>query len=166
MIAAAIDPSASPAQLRQLSSAELAALGERSLREHLLAQARTAHQEHGPLTPATLVAFLADRKYVRYPTRLAFEFGDMAAHQFAQPGLDPSNPPDGRILYLRPALRARPDWIALAVAYMTPLLNYGDIITDEHCLLFGATLQGLMTDEFYRQICAMADLAGAEQRFP
>ena len=33
-----------------------------------------------------------------------------------------------------PLLRERPDLLPLAVAYMIPLINYGDIISDEHCL--------------------------------
>ena len=49
----------------------------------------------------------------------------------------------------------------LAVAYMIPVINYGDIITDEHCLRYGATLLGMMEEEFYDAVCRMADYAGA-----
>jgi hypothetical protein len=104
---------------------------------------------------------------VRYPTRLVYEFGEMAMHQFAQPDFDYRNPDEnGRVLYPRPLLRARPDLVVLAVAYMTPLLNYGEIIKDENCVLYGATLLGLMEDEFYQKICALADFVGTESRFP
>ena len=151
--------------LRQLSSAELEDVGQQSLREHLLAQAIVAHQKHGPLTPENLDRLLNDPACVRYPTRLVFEYGEMAMHQFAQPDLDARNlEGNGRVLYLRPMLRDRPDFILLAVAYMIPTINYGDVIGDEHCLLYGATLLGLMEEEFYRQICTLADWVGAEQR--
>jgi hypothetical protein len=153
------------ADLRKLSSAELEQLGQQSLREHLVAQAIVAHQKHGPLTAAKLDALLHDPECLRHPVRLVFEFGEMAMHQFAQPDIDWRNTEqDGRVLYLRPLLRERPDLLPLAVAYMIPVINYGDIVSDEHCLLYGAALMGMMADEFYTAVCQIADLVGAEPR--
>lgn len=152
-------------QLRKLSPAELEQLGQQSLREHLVAQAIVAHQKHGPLTADKLDALLHDPDCLRHPVRLVFEFGEMAMHQFAQPDIDWRNSElDGRVLYVRPLLRDRPDLLPLAVAYMIPLVNYGDIITDDHCLAYGATLLGMMEEEYYTKICAVADLLGAETR--
>ncbi len=149
------------AQLRQMTPEALLELGQDSLRQRLLEQATLAHQKHAPLTPANLEALLADPACTRYPTRLVFEFGEMARHQFADIDLDYDCPEeDRRVLFLRPNLRDRPDLAALAVAYMLPVINYGDVINDELCRLFGATLLGLMEEEFYRQICALADFAG------
>ncbi len=158
-------PSAITADLRKLSPAELEQLGQQSLHEHLLAQAVVAHQKHGPLTADKLEAFLHDPDCLRHPVRLAFEFGEMAMHQFAQPDTDWRNSAqDGRVLYLRPRLRERPDLLPLAVAYMIPLINYGGIISDDHCLRYGAVLLGLMEEEYYQQLCALSDWVGAEQR--
>lgn len=159
-------PAAAPAaNLRSLPASALEQLGQHSLREHLLAQAIVAHQKHGPLTADKLDALLRDPDCLRHPVRLVFEFGEMAMHQFAQPDLDWRNPAqDGRVLYLRPLLRERPDLLPLAIAYMIPAINYGDIISDEHCLLYGAALMGMMEDEFYAAICRLADLVGAEPR--
>ncbi len=155
------------AELRRRSAEELEALGHQSLREHLLAQAVVAHQKYAPFTAAALEAFLRDRDCVRYPVRLVFELGEMALHQFAQPDLDWRNrPEDGRVLYLRPALRERPDLVPLAVAYMIPVINYGEIVTDAECLLYAASLLGMMEEECYRQVCALADFCGAEPRLP
>jgi hypothetical protein len=84
-------------------------------------------------------------------------------HQFAQPDVDWRNTAqDGRVLYLRPLLRDHPDLVVLAVAYMIPLINYGEIITDEHCRCYGTSLLGLMEAEFLTQICQLADFAGAQ----
>lgn len=153
------------AELRKLSSAELEQLGQQSLGEHLTAQAIVAHQKYGPLTAAKLDALLHDPDCLRHPVRLVFEFGEMALHQFAQPDLDWRNQAqDGRVLYVRPLLKGRPDLLPLAVAYMIPLINYGDIITDEHCLRYGATLLGLMEAEYYQRLCALCDFLGAESR--
>jgi hypothetical protein len=151
------------ARMRAMPTEELIKLGADSLNQRLLEQAVFAHQKYGPLSPQNLEAFLADPACVRYPTRLVFEFGEMALHQFAQPEMDHrADAQQGRVLYLRPRLRERPDLVPLAVAYMLPVLNYGDIITDAHCLLYGATLLGLMPEEFYQRICALADAAGCE----
>lgn len=159
---AATDPIA---DLRRMSAAELEKLGQDSLRDHILAQAVVAHQKHGPLTFNKLDRLLNDPECVRHPTRLVFEFGEMAMHQFAQPDVDWRNQEnDGRVLYIRPLLRERPDLVVLAAAYMIPLINYGDIISDEHCLRYGAALLGLMEVEYYQQMCALADLVGAEPR--
>ncbi|MCU0771574.1 MAG: hypothetical protein MUE94_07370 [Verrucomicrobia bacterium] len=155
----------SGADLRKLSPEQLEQLGQDSLREHLLAQAVVAHQKYCPLTFDKLDALLHDPDCVRYPVRLVYEFGEMAPHQFAQPDVDPrSQDQGGRVLYLRPLLRDHPDKVVLAVAYMIPLINYGQIINDDHCCLYGATLLGRLESEFYREICALADLVGAEMR--
>jgi hypothetical protein len=147
-----------------MSIAELAQAGDRALREHVLAQAVVAHHRHAPLTTRSIAELLLDPGCLRHPVRLVFEFGDMAMHQFAQPDIDWRDPDRrGKVLYLRPLLRARPDLIALAVAYMIPVLNYGDIISDDHCLLYGATLLGLTGGEFYQKICALAEEVGAAE---
>jgi hypothetical protein len=153
------------ADLRQLSADALERLGQQSLREHILAQAVVAHQKHGPLTAGKLDVLLHDPECLRHPVRLVFEFGEMAMHQFAQPDIDWRNTElDGRVLYVRPLLRERPDLLPLAVAYMIPLINCGDIITDEYCLTYGATLLGIMEEEYYERLCALADFLGAEPR--
>jgi hypothetical protein len=155
----------SPSDLSHMSTEELVRLGEDSLRDRLIEQATFAYQKYGSLTQEKLDTFLRDADCVRYPTRLVFEFGEMASHQFAQPDVDWRNPDQGgRVLYLRPVLRDHPDLVPLAVAYMLPVLNYGDIIRDEHCIVYGATLLGLIEDEFYSRICSLADLVEAEVR--
>lgn len=149
-------------ELRGLSPDELERLGRQSLRDHLVAQAVVAHQKYHPLTSATLSVFLTDPECLRRPVRLVFEFGELAMHQFAQPDIDWRNTEqDGRVLYLRPSLRDRDDLLPLAVAYMVPLINYGEVVSDEQCVAYGATLLGLMEDEYYRAICSLADSLGA-----
>ncbi len=153
------------ADLRRMSPEELTRLGESSLSEHLLAQAVVAHCRHGPDVSQCLDALLQDPECVRHPTRLVFEFGEMGMHQFAQPDFDWQNQgQDGRVLYVRPVLRERPACIALAVAYMIPVINYGDLVTDTHCVRYGATLLGLTEAEFYARVCRLAEDCGAEVR--
>lgn len=150
------------ADLRRLSPAQLEKLGQDSLHDHLQAQAVVAHQKYAPLVADKLDALLHDPECLRHPVRLVFEFGEMAMHQFAQPDIDWRNQEqDGRVLYLRPLLRNRPDLVVLAVSYMIPVINYTDIVTDEHCLGYGAALLGLTKEEYYQRLCMLADSVGA-----
>ncbi|MBI5693383.1 MAG: hypothetical protein HZC55_25180 [Verrucomicrobia bacterium] len=153
------------AELRQMSEAELEQVGQQSLRSHVVAQAQVARARHAPFHGESLESFLRDPECLRHPVRLVFEFGEMAMHQFGQPDIDWRNTAeDGRVLYLRPVLRDRPDLILLAVAYLVPLINYGDVVSDEACVAYGAALLGMDEQAFYTRICALADLVGAESR--
>ncbi|HOX57202.1 MAG TPA: hypothetical protein P5205_08660 [Candidatus Paceibacterota bacterium] len=159
------DRSLRGADLRRLPAGDLVEVGQDSLRGHIAAQAIVAHRKHAPLAFEGIDALLADRECLRYPTRLVFEFGEMAGHQFAEPGPDLRNPEqNGRVLYLRPLLRQRPELALLAVAYMIPVINYGDVIADEHCVRYGATLLGMLEAEFYDAVCRLADFVGAEAK--
>jgi hypothetical protein len=160
-----MNTSNSTLDLRKMSPEELERLGQQSLGEHLRAQAIVAHHKYGPLAGDDLERFLQDPECLRYPVRLVFEFGEMAMHQFAQPDIDWRNTEkDGRVLYVRPVLRQHPEFLPLAVAYMAPSINYGEIITDRHSLLYGATLLGMMEEEYYQKLCAVSDFVGAEVR--
>lgn len=153
--------------LRKLSPAELEGLGQQSLRDHLLAQAAVARDRYPILTENSMEAMLRDPLCLRYPVRLVFEFGEMALHQFAQPDIDWRNTSqDGRVLYVRPLLKNHPELLPFAVAYMIPVINYGNIVTDAHCLAFGTELLGLTEDTFYSKLCSLADLLGVESKSP
>ena len=143
------DPTSSPDFIEQV---------EASLRARFMAQAALAHDRYAPLSFAKIEALLHDPECVRFPTRLVFALGGMAPHQFAQPEADPDDREgNGRILCLRPALHDHPDLIVQAVAYLIPVINYGEIITDEHCLAYGAILLGCAEAEYYEAVCRLAD---------
>ena len=147
-------------QLRELGQAELARLGEEGLRAHLVDTAMRAHSMFAPVLGENLLRLLDDRNLVRYPVRIAYELGSMAPHQFGQP-----EPEDGGVvLYLHPQLEPVPLDAAFAVAYFLPLINYGQLINDDHCLLYGATLHGLMLDQYFSELCRIADSIGVPER--
>lgn len=148
--------------IRRMSNAELATLAEDGLSTRLRDQAEDARRIHGALSPSNLGTFLNDRNFVRYPTRLVFEVGEMGMNQFAQPEPD-IRTPDGIMLYLRPQLGQRPDLLVQAVAYMIPVINFSKLVSDHHCLLYGAQLFGIEEDEFYQSICGLADWVGASE---
>ena len=150
----------SGSRLRAMNSAELARLGEESLRSHLVDTAMVAHRLYAPLDPARLDALLHDRDHVRYPVRLAFRIGNMAPHQFA----NPEEEADGYVLNVHPDLEGRAGDLAFVVGYFLPLMSYGDLISDDHCLLYGATLNGLPVPAYYQELCRIADAIGAVPR--
>lgn len=152
---------------RNMSPQQQAQEGEDSLLAHLLEKGIAAHQKYPGLGMDSVDTFLADRDCVRYATRLVFEYGaEMAPHQFAQPERDfRSTQAHAKVLYLRPALRESPRLAIAAVAYMLPLLNYGDIIRDEHCLVYASALLGLTEDECYELMCEVADFVDGEVKY-
>lgn len=147
----------SNSQLRAMGGTELARLGDESLKSHLVETAMVAHESYAPFVEELLAEFLENRNLVRYPVELVFEIGSLAAHQFAQPE------PNGRgfTLYLHPELKTRPADVIRAIGYFLPVINYGELVNDDHCLLYGATLTGTTLDDYYNQICRIADSIGA-----
>lgn len=147
-------------QLRALGRSELVRLGEDSLREHLVDTAIVAHELFFPLAGEQLQAFLENRNMVRHPVELVFEIGSMAGHQFAQPEPDG----DGFRLSVHPALQKRGTDLAMAVAYFVPVMNYGSLINDDHCLIYGATLFGMTIEAYYAELCRIAGDIGVAPR--
>lgn len=150
-------------ELRKMSEAELVEVFEDSLTSRLRDQAGEALERHGRFGPGTLETFLSDSDTVRYPTRLVLEFSaELGMHQFAQPEPDIRNA-GGIMLCIRPVLGQRPDLLAFAVSYMIPVINYGKIIDDEHCLEYGRVLTGLDKETYYQRICEVAEFVGASE---
>lgn len=154
-------------QFRRMTTAEQIKEGEDSLLSHILEKSIEAREKYPSLGMDNLDTFLGDTDCLRYPTRYVFEFGaDMAPHQFAQPEEDVrSEDPNARVIYLRPNLRNRPDYAVLAIAYMVPTVNYGEVATDEHCLVFAASLLGKSEDECYEALCELADFCGSDIKY-
>jgi len=153
---------------RSLSPKEQVQEGEDSLLSHILEKAIQAHRKYSGMGMDKMDTFLIDSECLRFPTRYVFEFGaDMAPHQFAQPEPDyRSERAQGKVIYLRPPLRDRPDLATLAIAYMVPVINYGEIARDEHCIVYASALLGLTEDECYERLCELAALTGAETKYP
>lgn len=80
------------------------------------------------------------------------------AGQFAQPEPNPRG--DGYVLYVHPSLQGRADDLVRVVLYFIPLINYGALVSDEHCLIIGATVLGLTMVEYYEQLCDLAESIG------
>lgn len=146
--------------IRSLSEEELTKLAEDGLTNLLRDQGENAKNKLGKLSPENLDNFFADRKSVRYPTRRIMKSTGMEAGLFGHVEIDPENS-DSRLLFLRAELAERPELLPRAVAYLIPVINFGEVITDKHCVTYGAHLFGETEEEFYQSICKLADWLGS-----
>ncbi|MFT7668721.1 MAG: hydroxylamine dehydrogenase [Planctomycetota bacterium] len=53
--------------------------------------------------------------------------------------------------------QARPEALLRLVAYHIPSVNYSDLVASEEAELFGASLLGMALDDYYSEICLLAD---------
>lgn len=139
---------------------ELAREAEDCLIDHVNEQAHVLLQLYGGLTPANRDAVLSDRRCVRYPVRVCYDGSRLEPHQFAQPF------PEGETysLHLHPALEDSPQAALSAIAYMLPLINYGEVIEDKHCIEYGAQVLGIPTAEYLDALDVLAGGLGLEER--
>lgn len=111
----------------------------------------------GKLHSGNLDAFLSNRACLRLPTELRFDGLELDPHQFANPAFVTENGERRCILHVRPLYKDRPDTHATIVAYMAAAINYGAAASAELCETFGAILLGIDAEEFYTEICRIAD---------
>lgn len=132
--------------------------GRRALRDHVLERAFKARAKYGPVIDAdTLLRILDDREVVRYPAGIRYDLECLLPGEFAHAEQLGEHPRKGFCIFIHPAFEARRDLLPLLVAYHIPPINYGDITEPEDCEAFGAALLGLPVDEYYAQLCALAD---------
>ena len=132
--------------------------GQASLRDHIADKAAEARAAHGPdFDPVTLAAFLDDRRFVRYPVRIAYDASRLQPGEFAHTEPIDDTPANGFVLWMHPSFEGDAERLPLLVAYHLVTVNYGDIATHEEAELFGSTLLGLEVEDYYERLCAAAD---------
>ena len=152
--------------LTEMSEDELVAEGQNALAHHMMEKARLARERYGPLSMQNIYSVLKDPDLLRHPVRLVFEYGEISFHQFAQPAPDPRDPSNGFCIYLRPCLKEMTKEVPFAVAYMIPVINYGEeMVTDELCLQFGASLLDMSEEDYYTALCTLAEEVGADEKY-
>lgn len=112
----------------------------------------------GPLTPHNLKALLDAGDYLRYPTSVTFDRSPLEAHQFAEPVFAGEGAERRCTLYVDPFYHDHPDCLPHIVAYMAAAILYGGAADAALCEHLGAMLVQQTEDQFYSQICAIADL--------
>ena len=134
-----------------------------SLRGHAAAKGAEIHAKYGPdLGWHQLQRLLTDRACVRYPCELVFDAGPLHPGECAFASPRGAVPEAGFILYVHPYFRAQPGRVPWLVLYQLVLVNYGEFAGPEDAEAFGAAALGIGEDEYYRDLCALADELQAE----
>ncbi len=129
-----------------------------SLRAHVAALGAEIYEKYGPrIGWSQLHRILDDRTCVRYPCKIVFDAAPLQPGEFAHPVANGDRPEDGFTLYVHPFFIAQLDQVPRLVLYQLVLVNYGPFATPEDAETFGAAALGLGRDEYYHELCRLAD---------
>ena len=137
--------------------------GKQSLVEHAAAKAWEAREVYAAGQPQglsldALETLLEDRRFVRHPVRLVFDATALQSGEFAiaLPD-DGDDPAGGYILTVHPSFEGDAATLPMLVAYHLVCVNYGEIAGSEAAEAFGAALMGMKVDDYYLELCKIAD---------
>lgn len=133
-----------------------------SLTAHVAAKGAEIFLKYGAgLDWARLDALLADRACVRYPCRVEFDAAPLLSGEFAHAEPLGERPEEGFVVHVHPLYAAQPDEAVWLVLYRLVTVNYGQFASADDAETFGAAALGLLRDEYYERLCALADRRGA-----
>lgn len=128
------------------------------IRSHAQDRGHVIMNCYGPTyTLNGLHTLLQDREIVRYPVRMIFD-GEML--QSGEPAfvMEIDDEEDRHsILSIHPALRNVVSAVSTVLFYQLARVNYGPYATAEHAEALGAAALGVSEDDYYDQMCAIAD---------
>jgi hypothetical protein len=132
------------------------------LNAHVAAKGAEINAKYGPrIGWKELQRILEDRACVRYPCQVVFDAAGLQAGEFAHPAANGERPEDGFALYVHPLFMTDLARVPLLVLYQLVLVNYGGFASPDDAETFGAGAAGLSRDDYYAELCEMADeLAG------
>ncbi len=133
-----------------------------SLNSHVAARGAEINAKYGPhIGWKELQKILEDRACVRYPCPVVFDAAALGAGEFAHPLPTGERPEAGFTMYVHPVFMTDLARVPLLVLYQLVLVNYGEFASADDAETFGAAAAGLSRDDYYAQLCEMADeLAG------
>ena len=136
--------------------------GRQSLNAHAAAKGAEIFEKYGPrIGWKDLPGILNDRACVRYPCQLVFEATGLQPGECAHAAAHGERPEDGFTLYVHPLFMTDLARAPLLVLYQLVLINYGEFASPDDAEAFGANATGLSRDEYYAELCDLADqLAG------
>jgi hypothetical protein len=131
---------------------------EESLNVAAAAIGARIHETYGPrIGWAQLRQILLDRSCVRYPCEIALDAGPLGPGEFAHPVARGNRPEEGFTMYVHPFFATQLDQVPLLVLYQLVLVNYGAFAAPEDAEAFGAAALGIPRDQYYRNLCYLAD---------
>ncbi len=117
----------------------------------------------GALTVDTLPQYLHHEACLRLPTRIVFDAADLEPNQFGEPFILESDGVRMCELRIHPRFAARPDLVPLFVAYLSPVINYGPVVSTDLCEWYGARVTGMDREAYYEILCRAVDAAAEEE---
>ncbi len=135
-----------------------AADARQSLNAHVAAKGAELNAKYGPqIGWKDLPRLLEDRTLVRYPCQIVFDAAGLQPGEVAHPAAKGERPEDGFTMYVHPLFMTDLARVPLLVLYQLVLLNYGEFASPDDAETFGAAAVGLSRDEYYAELCDLAD---------
>jgi hypothetical protein len=139
---------------KQLTAAD----ARQSLTQHVEAKGIEVYLKYGPrIGWSELHGLLADRAYVRYPCEIVFDATNLLAGECAHPVQMGPLPEDGFTMSLHPHFGDQLERAVYLVLYQLVAVNYGEFASALEAETFGAAALGLTREEYYSELCTMAD---------
>ena len=134
---------------------------KQSLTAHVVAKGTEIFLKYGAgLDWPRLLALLEDRTCVRYPCRVEFDSATLLPGEFAHAAQLGERPEEGFVIHVHPLYAAQPSDVPWLVLYHLVTVNYGQFASADDAETFGAAALGLLRDEYYERLCALADRLG------
>ena len=135
---------------------------KQSLNAHVGAKGTEIFEKYGPeIGWKELSTILQDRAAVRYPCEVVFDAAPLQPGELAYPAPKGAYPEDGFRVCVHPCFMMQMDYVPHIVLYQLVLVNYGEFASANDAETFGAAALGLGKEEYYQQLCRLADeLAG------
>jgi hypothetical protein len=131
---------------------------KQSLTAHVEAKGIEVFVKYGPrLDWGELQRLLGDRAFVRYPCEIVFDGGQLLPGECAHPIQKGANPEEGFTMCVHPMFMLQLERVAYLVLYQLVAVNYGEFASFEEAETFGAAALGLTRDEYYAELCRLAD---------
>jgi hypothetical protein len=133
-----------------------------SLTAHVETMGAEVFCKYGPIcTWERLAELLADTDFVRYPCELVWAGEELLPGEGAHASQKADRPEEGFRLLVHPAFTAQRDRAVPMVLYQLVAVNYGAFASAHDAETFGAAALGLTRDEYYAELCALADEVSA-----
>lgn len=129
-----------------------------SLTAHVAIKGAQIFERYGPYIGwKQLQLILNDRACVRYPCEIVFDASGLQAGEVAHPAPKGERPEDGFTLFVHPMFMTQAARVPALVLYQLVLVNYGEFASPGDAETFGAAALGLNPDQYYAELCKLAD---------
>ncbi len=135
-----------------------------SLNAHVAGKGAEIFEKYGPhIGWKELQQILKDDDCVRYPCEVVFDSAGLQPGEFAHPAPKGDRPGDGFTLFVHPLFMTQLGQVPAIVLYQLVLVNYGEFASPDDAETFGAAALGLSQDDYYAQLCELADELGGSK---